>query len=44
MLSELSMKRAINKAKRTNSMVTIMDRVLCVTYFVYPNGTIKQLR
>jgi len=44
MLSVLSIKRGINKAKRTNSVVTIMDRVLCVTYFIYPNGTIKQLR
>ena len=44
MLSTLSIKRATNKAKRTNSIVTIMDRVLCVTYFFYPNGKIKQLR
>lgn len=44
MLKELTIKRATNKAKRTNSIVTIMDRVLCVTYFFYPNGKIKQLR
>jgi len=44
MLSELSKKRATNKAKKTNSVVSIMDRVLGVTYFFYPNGKITQLR
>jgi hypothetical protein len=44
MLSALTIKRATNKAKRTNSMVTIMDRKLAVTYFFYPNGKITQLR
>jgi hypothetical protein len=44
MLSPLTIKRATNKAKRTNSMVTIINRVFGVTYFFYPNGKITQLR
>jgi exosome complex RNA-binding protein Csl4 len=44
MLSELSIKRAVNKAKRTNSIVTIRRDELGVIYVVYPNGRIDMNR
>ena len=44
MLSELSKKRAINKAKKTNSIVTIRRDSLGVIYVVYPNGKIDMRR
>jgi hypothetical protein len=44
MLSKLSIKRAVNKAKRTNSIVTIRRDELGVIYVVYPNGKIDMTR
>ena len=44
MLSQLSIKRAVNKAKRTNSIVTIRRDELGVIYVVYPNGKIDMRR
>ena len=42
MLSPLTIKRATNKAKSTNTVVTVQNRQLGMIWVFYPSGKIIQ--